>query len=265
MKKIAFSLIILSCLFILKPVYSAQGSLTPGRLLIVGGVVGGVEVIRGLIKLLSGDEDEQKDIYGDKGGTNILASQELEELEKYELLDRLTAKSRLFDVIEGKTEASSMTNEEIKLLIQKIIERKPKQVRKGILTDEEIHMVQVWTQNMAKVDVAATNLADETNHQSIKQYDITPFEAQFEFHHKTTNIITGDVSTESQINYYEVGKAYFVNGKKKKAKEYFLRIIAEDTNPYNKVSKGKAIVFLETYYNMPLDKIIREVKEYRRK
>jgi len=264
--RIAGLLILVLILSLVKPLNSQPDSFTPGRLVLIGGVIAGVEIIHGLISLLSGKEDSQDEHFTDTGDTNAAYMKAMNELEKYELLAKLSAKSRLFDVIEGKSEASMQTNREIKLLMQKIIERQPKEERKGLLTEEEIQMVQSFTQNVAKAYATGSGgETSETNYQ-ISQYKITPFETRFEYIYKATNKQTGEIVTRKGFHYYEAGKNYFLKGKKKKAKEYFLRAIAQKTDrKSDRISKARSIVFLERYYNMNLDMIIKEVKRIKEK
>ena len=261
MKKII--LIILLLTLLPNFIQAEPGTLTPARMLIVGGVVVGAEVAYIVYNLFQGEEEED-DVFADSSDTNVRMSYEMEELENYEMLESLMTRSKLFDVIAENTnyniEVETETNEEMRLLLAKIQEREPKMISKGLLTEDELELIEkdinIKTFD-TKIDKKEIN---KTNEKVISIYDVTPVEAEQEFHYKVTNKISGEVFKKSRINYYEVGKGYFSKGEKEEAKEYFLKTIALDDNRRN---RAKAIIFLKTSYNMRLDDIVRAAKKYK--
>ena len=231
---------------------------TPDRFLIIGGVVAGVELIYSIYEFFTSDGEKEIDFYSESGDTNIIKEMGSDELKKYEQLTVLLGRSRLYDVINGTTNQ----NEELELLMQEIIKQEPRRVSKGILTEDDISPVQIRTQKKAVFDDASSRKIITTNVSTKGLYDVSPFEAEHEFHYKITNKITGGVTAKSSINYYEVGKAYFAAEKKSQAKEYFFRCVRLSID---RINKAKAILFLEKNYNMTIGDIFNQARKYRKR
>ncbi len=258
MKKIVILLVLIFGFSVMPRVSSATEPITPGRLAIIGGIIAGIEVIHGVYKLFTMKREKKIDFFSETENTNIIVDEGKEALRKYEALRLLLGRSRLYAVMEGRTEQTN----ELNLLMQEIIKQEPRRVSKGIFTDVDVDTVTTKTQKKAVFSHYPDKGTSVTNVSSKKVYAISPMESSHEFHYSITNRFTGEVSTKSSINYYEVGKAYFVVEKKDKAKEYFFKTI---NLSIDRVNKAKAILFLEQKYNMTIDIIIKEAREQRRR
>ena len=112
MKKILFLVLIMILILNTAKIGAEKESVTPQRLMILGGVAVGIEVVYNIVKLFIDDKkDDRDDMDSDSMDTNVTESEEMQELEKYNILKKLTVRSRLFDVIEGRDNISEQTNE----------------------------------------------------------------------------------------------------------------------------------------------------------
>jgi len=174
-----------------KDILSQRDAVTPGRLIIVGGIIGGIEIINGILQLFGKGEETAE--------TNLTP-------EKQREIEKLLSRSRLLEVLskEGSPIVYSSKETDITVTTKTQIVLKPKEKTNIIVKPEE-----------------------ETGPQPEK-LDIIPSEEKEYFTYKITSYTYKTVKKLKRgvIDYYEVGVAYYKVGKKKKAREYLLHTIA---------------------------------------
>jgi len=253
-------ILFLSIIFTIFPLstYSASKSITPERLIITGSVVAGIELIYALVNYFSQSEEEtpEKQLLTETSTNSPINPQFYEELDKYELLMKLTKRSKLFDVLNIKPEKEK-EKKDLNLILADVKEKKPKLIPKGLFTDEEIDLISTNKIIVQNIEPLTNFLYSETNINITNEFKISK-EEEKKFYYTTTNSnIIGSKSSEKKINYYELGKMYYIKGEYVKAREFFLKTLISDVN---RKSKAKALVFLETVYKMSLEDVVNETR-----
>ncbi len=204
--------------------YAAKSPITPGRLAIVGGIIGGVELVNGLLQLFKGGKEKDE--------MRIDRSKQKE-------IDKLLSGSRLLSVL----------NEESNIQPQQVVNTNEKITE----TVDEKKIVLVNTNS---------NIVVENKKESKPMKDklaVVPSEQKEYFTYKITSYTykKSKYLKKGVIDYYEVGVAYYNVNKKEKAREYLLHTIAIG------VRKEEAIDFLIENFNMTRKEIQIEKKKYR--
>ncbi len=218
-----------------KKTFAEYSPTTTQKFLIVGGILGGIELIHTALNLFS---KKKKKNLTTTTTTNNYENYTDASINKEEELKKLLAPSKLLTLIE-KTNTVISTN-------------------KNIVVSVQTNTISNTTNTNNLLGSTFTNYEIKTN-TLIERYKITPQNMETNFTYKVTNTLTKKTFeyTAGSIDYYDVGVAYYFVNKKHKAKEYLLHTIA-----INK-KKDEAIKFLMQHYKITLKEIRIEAKKYK--
>jgi len=176
MKKL-FNFSLIFILLVPRLIYSERKPYTTEKIIIVGGIIGGIEIINGVINLFKGDKEKQ------------------EEMNKGKEIENLLSGSKLLSMLSSKTEYIALKKEELEI---------------------------------------SQDSVEKTNLEIKKKQRV------------------------GEIDYYEVGVAYYKVGKFDKAREYLLHSIAIG------VREEEAIEFLIKHFDMTRKEIQIEKRKYKK-
>ncbi len=209
-------------------------AVSPERLLIIGGVVGGIELIHIGINIFRHKKVDNILIKNNKDNKIV----HINSIDKKKELKKLLAPSKLLSLIEE----SSNTNSSFTNINQVAVE------------SNAVSTNQIVINNYTNNNKYITNITYQT-----EKYNIKPVSKRKYFTYTITNKLTKESYEykSGAIDYYEVGIAYFSVGKKEKAKEYLLHTIAINER------KKEAINFLLKHYKITLQEIRNQARKYK--
>lgn len=186
-------ILLLFLLMIISPKYilSQREAITPGRLIIVGSIIGGIEIINGILQLFGKGEESAE--------TNLTP-------EKKREIEKLLSRSRLLEVLSQEKSPIVYSSIETNIIVTT-------KTQIALKSEEETNII-------AKPE-------EETEPQPEK-LGVIPSEEKEYFTYKITSYTYKTVKKLKRgvVDYYEVGVAYYKVGKKRKAREYLLHTIA---------------------------------------
>ncbi len=236
-------LIIISIIIIInttsKNLRAEYSPTTIDKFIIVGGILGGIELIHTAYMLFF-KHNEHKMLRNKNTSTTNSTD---DAINKEELLKKLLAPSKLLTMYEERT--NTVISKETNLIVSTI--------SNTYATNEKSLTNSLKTTSSTQKQVLIkTNII-------VERFKVSPQTEQSNFTYTITNTRTKESFeyTAGAIDYYDVGVAYYHVGKKKKAKEYLLHTIA-----INK-KKKEAIEFLMNHYKITLKEIRLEAKKYK--